>query len=136
MRSVGFAIGKRSAVPVSLSERVLKEPITREMLIGMKARGLRRRLWFSSLSRMERGLVDLTIRWVDKVRSRRMTRTLLRILEKLERALGAGMERVLVRGRVLAGWISSLAMCWGNTTAFSWRFDTVFHRSLGLRLLP
>src|SRR3989449_6882986 len=112
--------GKRDSNPVSVLEE-LKGPITREVLGGLKTRGLRRRLWYSTLSRMERGLVDLTIRWVDKVRSGRMTETLLRILEKLAMALETGMGRVLGRGRVLAARASELAVGWGNGSAFYWR---------------
>src|SRR6266702_4992622 len=112
------------------SER-LKEPITREVLIGMKTRGLRRRVWFWALDRMERGLVDLTIRWVDKVRSGRMTETLMRILEKLAQALETGIGRVLGRGRVLALRASELAVGWGNVAAYSWRFEQAFCNALG-----
>src|SRR6266705_1646729 len=121
MRIVGSP-GKRDSNPFSLLEE-LKGPITREVLVGLKTRGLRRRLWYSTLSRMERGLVDLTIRWVDKVRSGRMTETLMRILEKLTRAMETGMGRVLARGRVLAIRASELAVGWGNNIAFSWRFE-------------
>jgi hypothetical protein len=114
------------------SEEILKEPITREVLIGMKTRGLRRRLWYSTLSRMERGLVDLTIRWVDKVRSGRMTETLVRILAKLAMALETGMGRVLRRGRELALRASSLAVGWGNSQAYAWRYDGSYALALGL----
>src|SRR6266566_5841097 len=107
------------------SER-LKEPITREVLVGLKTRGLRRRVWFWALDRMERGLVDLTIRWVDKVRSGRMTETLMRILEKLAQALETGIGRVLARGRMLAVRASELAVGWGNNIAFSWRVEQAF----------
>jgi hypothetical protein len=80
---------------------------------------------------MERGLVDLTIRWVDKVRSGLMAETLLRILVKLALALETGMGRVLGRGRVLAARASELAVGWGNSAAFSWRFETAFANALG-----
>src|SRR5712691_10054810 len=113
------------------SER-LKEPITREVLVGMKTRGLRRRVWYRALDRMERGLVDLTIRWVDKVRSGRMTETLMRILAKLAQALETGMGRVLGRGRVLAARASELAVGWGNGSAFAWRYDGSYALALGL----
>src|SRR5260370_21828788 len=107
------------------SER-LKAPITREVLVGLKTRGLRRRVWYWALDRMERGLVDLTIRWVDKVRSGRMTETLMRILAKLAQALETGVGKVLARGRVLAVRASELAVGWGNRSAFSWRFEQAF----------
>jgi hypothetical protein len=98
----------------------------------MKTRGLRRRVWYGALDRMERGLVDLTIRWVDKVRSGRMTETLMRILEKLAQAMETGMGRVLGRGRILAVRASELAVGWGNRSAFYWRFEQAFWKALGL----
>src|SRR5713226_3118238 len=129
MRIVGSSESR--LIPGSLSENFLKGPITREVLIGLKTRGLRRRVWYWALDRLERGLVDLTIRWVDKVRSGRMTETLMRILEKLAQALETGMGRVLARGRALAVRASELAVGWGNRSAFSWRFETAFCNALG-----
>src|SRR6266571_9459316 len=123
------------ATPGFFSKNLRKEPITREVLIGLKTRGLRRRLWYSTLSRMERGLVDLTIRWVDKVRSGRMTETLMRILEKLAQALETGIGRVLDRGRKLATKASELAVEWGSGAAFYWRFEREFANALGHGLL-
>src|SRR5256712_7676962 len=129
MRVVG-STGSR-VIPGCFSEYFLKGPITREILVGLKIRGLRRRVWYWALDRMERGLVDLTIRWVDKVRSGRMTETLMRILEKLAQALETGMGRVLGRGRVLAARASELAVGWGNGSAFYWRFEQAFCNALG-----
>src|SRR2546422_5817834 len=109
------------AVPGLFSEELVKGPITREILVGLKTRGLRRRVWYRALDRMERGLVDLTIRWVDKVRSGRMTETLMRILEEIAQALETGGGRVLGRGKVQAARASELAVGWGNGSAFYWR---------------
>src|SRR6266849_2590010 len=119
------------AIPGFSSQKLLDGPITRDFLVGMKTRGLRRRVWWWALDRMERGLVDLTIRWVDKVRSERMTETLMRILEKLAQALETGIERVLARGRGLAIRASSIALEWGNGSAFYWRFEQAFCNALG-----
>src|SRR2546428_13911967 len=117
MRVVG-STGSR-VIPGCFSEESVKGPITREILVGLKIRGLRRRVWFWALDRMERGLVDLTIRWVDKVRSGRMTETLMRILEKLAQALETGVGRVLGRGRELAARASELAVEWSNRPPFA-----------------
>jgi len=84
---------------------------------------------------MERGLVDLTIRWVDKVRSGRMTETLVRILAKLAQALETGMGKVLGKGRVLAARASELAVKWGNVSAYSWRYEQGFCRAIGLGIV-
>jgi hypothetical protein len=105
---------------------MLDSPLTGRKLAGMKLRALRRRVWFRVLDRVERGLLDLTIRWVDNVRSGRLTETLLRILVKLARAMEQGMARVLVVGRELALRASVLAVRWGNVDAYSWRFDRGF----------
>ena len=102
---------------------MLDSPLTGRKLAGMKLRALRRRVWFRVLDRVERGLLDLTIRWVDNVRSGRLTETLLRILAKLARAMEQGMARVLVIGRELALRASVLAVRWGNVDAYSWRLD-------------
>ena len=110
----------------SLVDGLLDGPITREVLVGLKTRGLRRRVWFRVLDRIERGLVDLTIRWVDNVRSGRLTEILLRILVKLGRAMEEGMARVLLVGRELALRASVLAVRWGNVDAYSWRSDHGF----------
>src|SRR5438094_4497406 len=126
---------RRASVPDSFSKKLLEPPITCEVLIGIKTRGLRRRVWYRALDRIERGLVDLTIRWVDKVRSGRMTETLMRILVKLATALETGMGKVLGRGRELATRVSSLAVGWGNKAAFYWRFDQSFCSALSLGLL-
>ena len=127
--------GSRASVPYSFSKKLLERPITREVLMGIKTRGLRRRVWYGALDRMERGLVDLTIRWVDKVRSGRMTETLMRILAKLAQALETGMGKVLGKGRILAARASELAVKWGNVSAYSWRYEQGFCRAIGLGIV-
>src|SRR2546422_10365669 len=123
------------AVPGLFSEELVKGPITREVLVGLKTRGLRRRVWHWALDRMERGLVDLTIRWVDKVRSGRITETLMRILEKLAQALETVIEKVLEKGRELATRASELAVEWENESAFYRRFERIFSRAVSIGLL-
>jgi len=115
---------------------ILDSPLTGRKLAGMKLRALRRRVWFRVLDRVERGLLDLTIRWVDNVRSGRLTETLLRILVKLARAMEQGMARVLVVGRELALRASMLALEWGNGQAYAWRFDESLWRGLAKNQRP
>ena len=107
-------------------QEILDSPLTGRKLAGLKTRALRKRVWFRVLDRVERGLLDLTIRWVDNVRSGRLTETLLRILVKLAWAMEQGLSRVLVVGRELALRASVLAVSWGNVNAYSWRSDRGF----------
>jgi len=116
----------RSLDEESTLQEVLYSRLTGPKLAGWKIRALRKRVWFRALNRVERGLFDLTIRWVDNVRSGRMRETLLRILLKLARAMEQGMARVLVVGRELALRASELAVRWGNVDAYSWRSDHGF----------
>src|SRR3989454_12763872 len=130
MRGVASS-GDRDPVLGFPSKKLFEGPITREVLVGLKTRGLRGRVWYWALDRMERGLVDLTIRWEDKVRSGRMTETLMRILEKLAQTLETGMGRILGRGRELALRAGSLAVGWGNSQAYAWRHDESYPLALG-----
>ncbi len=109
-----------------LSKDLFVGPLTKRVLLDLRTRSLRKRVWYRSLDRIERGLVDLTIRWVDNVRNCTMARVLLRILGKLVQALEHGMVRVLTVGRELALRASELAVRWGNTQAYTWRSDKVF----------
>ena len=134
MRGVASS-GDRDPVLGFPSKKLFEGPITREVLVGLKTRGLRGRVWYWALDRMERGLVDLTIRWVDKVRSGRMTETLMRILEKLAQALETVIEKVLEKGRELATRASELAVEWENESAFYRRFERIFSRAVSIGLL-
>src|SRR3990172_66999 len=109
--------------------------LNREFLVALRTRALRRRVWFRVLDRVERGLVDLTIRWVDRVKSGKLAQVLVRILEKLARAMEDRMVRALEKGRALAFRLSDLAVAWGDPTAYSWRFDGSFQRHLGSGVL-
>ena len=109
-----------------LSKDLFDGPLTKRVLLDLRTRSLRKRVWYRALDRIERGLVDLTIRWVDNVRNSTMARVLLRILGKLVQALEHGMVRVLTVGRELALRASELAVRWGNTQAYAWRSDKVF----------
>ena len=110
---------------------VLDSPLTGRRLARLKTRALRKRVWYRVLDRVERGLLDLTIRWVDDVRSGRLTETLMRILLKLAQAMEQGMARILTMGRELALKASMFAVRWGNNQAYEWRYDRGFWLGIG-----
>lgn len=114
---------------------MLEEPVTRLSLSSTRTHALRRGVWYRVLNRIERGLIDLTIRWVDKVKNRTMTSVLLRILEKLVHALDNGMVRIVEKGRTTALRLSQLATTWNNKLAFAWRNDDCFAKALGFQTL-
>jgi|SRR5437667_744467 len=109
--------------------------LSKNSLLRLKTKALRNRVWFRVLSRIERGLLDLTMKWVDRVKSTKLTHILGEILTKLLSAMNQSMERDFQRGRGLARVISSWALSWGNATARNWRSDIGFQRALGLGVL-
>jgi len=66
---------------------------TREFLEGMRRRALRKRVWYSALDRIERGIVSLTCRLVESVRSAGLGIELVKIMVKLKEALKSGFVR-------------------------------------------
>jgi hypothetical protein len=53
-------------------------------LVRVKQVALRRRVWFRVLSRVERGVLDLTVRYVNDVKSALLAKVLTAMLEKLQ----------------------------------------------------
>ena len=106
-------------------------PLTRQILIRFRTRALRKRVWYRTLSTIERGLIDLTIQWVDNIQSKPMTRIVMRILRKLAQSMEVGIVQVIGRGRELASRITELATKWGNSSALEWKSQQGFLLALG-----
>ena len=102
-------------------------------LASVRRAAFRRRVWFRVLNRVERGVVDLTMRYVDDVKSSKLARVLTAIMEKLMQATESMAER-LVRtvGRELARKASDVAVGWGYSSALAWAWDSGFARYLAV----
>jgi hypothetical protein len=85
---------------------------------------------------MERSIIDLTIRCVERVRSHVLVDTVLNIIDKLLKTLEFNhSNRVEKAGRELAQKIAEIAMRWGNIEAGTWKSDSHFIRFLGMNAL-
>jgi hypothetical protein len=100
-------------------------------LASVKKIALRRRVWFKCLSRVERGVIDLTVRCVDVIKSKTLAKVVTAIMEKLQFAMESMADR-LVRtiGLALTRKISSIAVGWGVSSASKWADDPAFARYL------
>lgn len=108
-----------------------KELVYRKKLVLMQRKARRRKVWFRVLNRVERGIVNLTIRCVDRVRSSKLAAMLRNIVGRLEEALRSRVDRFMVKiGQPLARKIACLAVSWGNRDALNWVVDTRFARYL------
>ena len=102
----------------------------------VKIRALRRKVWFKVLSKVERGVIDLTIRCVERIRSHTLMRTVLAIVDKLLRTLEESYLKKVERvGREIAQRICEIAWKWGNPHALFWKYDRNFVRFLGVNAL-
>jgi hypothetical protein len=98
-----------------------------------RTRAVRQRIWFKALSKVERGILDLTIRCVEKVRSRILASIVSEIVAKiLETLKPSFMETATKVGRVIAHEICEIALKWRNLSASSWKHNLGFIQFLGV----
>ena len=115
------------------SRIMLGDTISVGRLVEARRTALRCGVWFRVLNRIERGILDLTVRCVDRIRSARLAKVVTAILIKLKLAMESAVERMVrVVGRSLAQKISSMAVSWGNVSASQWAEDPVFARYLAI----
>ena len=98
-----------------------------------KKHALRRGVWFKALTRIERGIIDLTVKYVDNIKSTKLAKVLTAIIEKLKASTESILDK-LVRtiGLALTQKISKIAVNWGNRLASMWADDPVFARFLAV----
>jgi len=114
--------------------------LSRSELAKLRVKARRRGVWFRILSRVERGLIDLSIKVVEKVHSLVLARSLISVVEKLLEAMESEVARVMrTVGRSLAQKLSEIAQGWGNEAARLWAGDLGFVQYLAVtqkNLLP
>jgi len=99
----------------------------------IKRRALRLRVWFKVTSKLERGIVDLTIRCVERIRSPVLARAVLDIVSKILGALQEGfMEKAEKVGCRVIERLCAVAERWGNESCSVWKQDEGFVRFLGV----
>ncbi|MFQ6065309.1 MAG: hypothetical protein ACE5L6_07520 [Candidatus Bathyarchaeia archaeon] len=107
--------------------------ISKGELVLIRRKAWRKRIWFKGLNRVERGLVSLTIRCVDRVQSSKLTAMLKNIVERLKEMLRSGVDRLMEEiGWSLARKLAYLAVSWGNQDALNWAFDARFAKHLAV----
>ena len=93
----------------------------------MKIKAMRSGVWFKALQRIDRALIDLTIKVAANIRSVTLTNGILSIKQKLQKLLETKHLRNLqAMGYPLAQKLSALAQKWGNKQAQAWTGDRGF----------
>jgi hypothetical protein len=97
----------------------------------LKLKAMRSGVWFRALPRIDRVLVDLTIKVASNVRSVTLAKSLVAVIRRLEGIMESILSRALREvGFPLAKKLSLLAQKWGNRSASQWAEDPGFARYL------
>jgi len=104
---------------------------TRSFLRDVRRKALRRGVWYSALDRVERGIIVLTSRVVDVVRSVKLGVEIVMILAKLREAFKSRFVRHMESyGLEEARKVAGQAAAFGNEEAEAWIYDFSFARYL------
>jgi len=104
--------------------------------VKLKVKAMRAGVWFRALSRIDRVLVDLTIRVAGAVRSFTLAKNLLAVVRKLESTMESRFLRAVKEiGVPAAHRLSLVAQEWGNLGAVKWKSDVGFARYLAAMFL-
>ncbi len=102
---------------------------TRDFLVSVKRKSLRRGIWFKALSSLDRGYYNLVCTVVNRVRSEAVACEVMVIMIKLRDALKSDFVRLVESCGVKRAWkASDRAMRWDNRGALEWKGDIGFAR--------
>jgi len=102
-------------------------------LAAIRSMAIRRHVWFRVLNRLERGLMNLTLKVTTEVRSKVLAKAVYSIVMRLQEALESRVDLSMRRiGAPLAKKLSLMAQKWGNSSAGIWSSDISFVRFLAV----
>jgi hypothetical protein len=114
-------------------DKKLGVPATACELLLVKKAALRRGIWYRALSRAERGVLDLTAKYVKYIRSSKLANLVTGLIEKLQIASQSTLDKLTRSvGLLLAQKISDVAVGLGNRSAASWAVDLEFAKFLAV----
>jgi hypothetical protein len=100
-------------------------------LAEVREEAKRKNVWWKSLRKIDRDVLDLTIKCVDKPKSPKLIDAIAKIIVKIKGALMSPIYRLMEQiGRPLAKKLSRIAKSWGNETADKWVEDQGFVKYL------
>jgi hypothetical protein len=105
--------------------------LERAQLLNLKLKAMRSGVWFRVLPRIDRVLVDLTIKVAGTVRSFTLAKNILAVIRKLESSMESKFLRTIQEiGFPIARRLCLTAQKWGNLTAKQWGADVGFAKYL------
>lgn len=120
-------------MPKTVLQGIASRFLTIAHLKKLRFKAMRAGVWFKALPRIDRVLVDLTIKVASKIRSFTLANNLTAVTKKLEGLLENSLSRACREVALpLAQKLSSVAQKWGNLSAESWQSDSSFIKFLAV----
>ena len=111
-------------------------PLEKNELAKIKAKAMRRGIWFRLLTRAERAQMELTLKIVKRIRSFILAKVVTSIVKKLLDAMESKIARLMKEaGQALAQKLSRIAKNWGNKSAHHWVADPGFVQYLTINYI-
>jgi hypothetical protein len=110
--------------------------LDKTQLQKIRAKAIRSGAWFKVLSRIDRVLVDLTLRVANNIRSFTLANSILIITRKLQKLLESRISQTITDiGFPMAHRLSLFAQKWGNKRAQEWDHNLSFAQYLAVMTL-
>jgi hypothetical protein len=119
-------------VNISLPQEKNSCFVEKASLVKLRLKAMRSGVWYRALNRIDRVLVDLTIKVIKtKIQSHSLINQLRSVTTKLESLLESKFSRATREiGFPLACKLSAIAQNWGNKLAHVWSKDLDFAKYL------
>jgi hypothetical protein len=107
--------------------------LTNHLLLKIKHKAIRLKAWYK-LNNIERTIIDLTIKCVDKVKSIKLKNVILKILNKIKEAIENNfLNKIYENGLKEVVKIIKIAYSWGNKNSLKWIKDKSYIFYLGMK---
>ena len=107
--------------------------LTSSRLAEVREEAKRKRVWYRMLPKLDRDVLDLTIKCVGELKSAKLIEVVTKIVVKLKAALQNRLSRLMDEvGAPLAKKLGDIALGWGNRSAGKWAQDRGFVRYLAV----
>ena len=118
-------------MPMNIFHDVDSGFLEKAQLLKLKLKAMRSGVWFRVLPRIDRVLVDLTIKVAGTVRSFTLAKNILAVIRKLESAMESRFRWAVKEiGFSIARRLGLIAQKWGNRAAKNWESDLGFAKYL------
>jgi hypothetical protein len=110
-----------------------KIKLNKSFLLKIKRKALRLKIWYR-LNNIERTIIDLTIKCVDKIKSIKLKNIILKILNKIKEIFENDfLNKIYENGLKEIIKIVKIAYSWGNKESLNWIKDKSFIFYLGIK---